>query len=116
MSGRWKFFIESRPWDQSQFLFAIVEDLDRKRGIVRVLFEALEPRQYVGEPTLKESAEEHADGLGDVTGFLQAALDCAWEQGMRPKAYADHTNELAAVRYHLEDMRGLARVPPRSKL
>lgn len=61
-------------------------------------------------PTLAENREETEDGLGDVTGFLQAALDAAWEQGLRPTTYADHTNELKAVRYHLEDMRLLAKV------
>lgn len=43
----------------------------------------------------------------------QAVLDEAWRIGMRPKGFADHTNELTAVRYHLEDMRAMAKVPER---
>lgn len=47
---------------------------------------------------------------GDVDQFLQAAMDCAWSLGMRPRGFEDHTNELAAVRFHLDDMRKLAKV------
>lgn len=31
---------------------------------------------------------------------------------MRPRGFKDHTNELTAVRYHLEDMRKLALPKP----
>ncbi len=46
----------------------------------------------------------------DAEGFMQAILDAAWEAGLRPEGFADHKNELTAVRYHLEDMRKLAKV------
>ncbi len=46
----------------------------------------------------------------NVNGFLQAALDVAWEIGLRPQGFADPANELTAVRYHLEDMRTLAKL------
>lgn len=45
-----------------------------------------------------------------VKNFLQAMSDAAWEIGIRPKQLEDHTNELKATRYHLEDMRVLAKV------
>ena len=47
----------------------------------------------------------------DGAAFLQAMLDVAWEAGLRPASFKDHTNELTAVRYHLEDMRKLALSP-----
>ncbi len=39
-------------------------------------------------------------------------LDTAWKIGMRPEGYdvKDSTAEIAAIRYHLEDMRLLAKV------
>lgn len=42
--------------------------------------------------------------------FLQAFMDAAWEQGIRPVGLEDHTNELKATKFHLEDMRLLAKV------
>lgn len=57
---------------------------------------------------LSETREERDDKIGDVTGFLQSVIDAAWEDGMRPSAAKDATEELKAVRYHLEDMRSLA--------
>lgn len=47
-------------------------------------------------------------GEETVKNFLQAMMDQAWEIGLRPKGLKDQTGELAAVRYHLEDMRRLA--------
>lgn len=43
--------------------------------------------------------------------LLQAMMDAAWQIGLRPTGVADPTNELTAVRYHLEDMRQLANIP-----
>lgn len=56
----------------------------------------------------------HYTGLAgsyhDVRGFLQAMSDAAWEIGIKPRGLEGHTDELRAVRYHLEDMRQLAGV------
>lgn len=46
----------------------------------------------------------------EAKDFLQSLMDCGWEAGLRPTGFSDHTNELTAVRYHLEDMRKLAKV------
>lgn len=53
---------------------------------------------------------ERIEPIKDGDGLLQAIMDAAWEAGMRPRGFKDHTNELTAVRYHLEDMRKLAKV------
>lgn len=47
-------------------------------------------------------------GSASVKNFLQAMMDAAWEFGLRPTGIKDQKDELAAVRYHLEDMRTLA--------
>ena len=43
----------------------------------------------------------------EITGFLQAAMDCAWQRGLRPSGF-DGPQEITAVRAHLADMRKLA--------
>ncbi len=47
-------------------------------------------------------------GGENVRNFLQAMSDAAWEIGIKPKQLEGHTDELKAVRYHLEDMRAIA--------
>lgn len=43
----------------------------------------------------------------DATQFLQAVLDHAWSIGMRPVGFSDTPLQVAALKYHLEDMRKL---------
>lgn len=40
--------------------------------------------------------------------FLQAALDCAWQMGLRPAGFHHTTETVAAKDRHLEDMRAIA--------
>ena len=109
MSGQWRFYVDNQPWNGSRRLFMVISGPPGSRSYVKPLVvETVALGLAYDEATISETREDQADGLGDVTGFLQAALDAAWELGMRPTAYADHTNELKAVRYHLEDMRALA--------
>ena len=56
------------------------------------------------------SREEESD---EVRSFLQAALDAAWEIGLRPAAYEDNRLEVATLKGWLEDMRVLAKVCPK---
>lgn len=58
----------------------------------------------------REEAFALSDAFGrrNVRSFLQAMMDAAWEIGLRPAQAKDQTDELKAVRYHLEDMRALA--------
>lgn len=110
MSGNWKIFIDSQPWNGSRRLFMALADRAGRSYVQPLTTQRAEVGTVYDVPTLSETVEDQEDGVGDVTGFLQATLDAAWELGMRPLAYADHTNELKAVRYHLEDMRALAKV------
>lgn len=41
------------------------------------------------------------------TEILQAILDAAWEQGLRPTGFKDIKNETTAIKKHLDDMRRL---------
>lgn len=54
------------------------------------------------------SAEMFAPGGHNaVFDFLQAAMNLAWQLGIRPAGATDGRAELAATRAHLEDMRRL---------
>ena len=45
---------------------------------------------------------------GDIAkDFVQAIMDAGWKAGLRPLGYEDASRELAATKYHLEDMRYL---------
>lgn len=99
----WKFFIDHQPWAARA---AVVIRHETSSGIVSFVkpltLEAHE-RLTIIEP-VKVDALLGLDGKA----FMQAALDDAWEYGLRPKGFADHTNEIKAMRDHLGDMRHLA--------
>ena len=98
-------------------------DIQTDRFLTAIRYTDHEGRRWVAKPmewapvgvdAPKTSLSTPHDGV-EPSGrdFLQAALDVAWEIGLRPDGYQDHTNELKATRYHLEDMRALAKVPTR---
>lgn len=102
---KWRFKLDYQPWSDRTRLYIgqIKDQWDRGSSAI------------VTGITLKtiEGGSYHADdvALGDGgKEFLQAAMDEAWEQGLRPAGFQDFKNELAAVRFHLEDMRLLAKV------
>ena len=66
----------------------------------------------VGEGQLSPDVPTLELNRMDAEDFLQAFMDAGWEEGIRPQGFEDHTNELKAVRYHLEDMRLLGKVRP----
>lgn len=112
MSGQWSMFVDDRAWDGSRRLFMRIRTHLSGQSFVGPLTLVTVPAGAPYDtPTMSETREDQEDAVGDVTGFLQAAMDEAWRLGMRPRAYADFNNELKAVRYHLEDMRALAKVP-----
>lgn len=118
MRRGWKFYTHDVLWRGDTDLHVLFEDWNGDRKLLKPA--VLEPMKKLvfGEedkPFLSQTYAAVEDNCGDVNQFLQAALDCAWERGMRPKGYADtekvNTSELTAVRYHLEDMRNLALKP-----
>ncbi len=46
----------------------------------------------------------------DSREFIQAIMDAGWKAGLKPAGYEDASRELTATKYHLEDMRVLAKV------
>jgi hypothetical protein len=116
--SKWTFFLDYQAWMDDRRLFIQHTTQDGQRSIVQPFQAApVERGQRYDIATLSESRADTDDLCGDVTNFLQAALECAWEQGLRPKGFADHANELSATRAHLEDMRSLAlKIPPPERL
>lgn len=126
MSTRWKAFVENKPWSRARALH--IHRAGSPPGSTRTwpepdavaimhtpLFTTIGPGiPYAAEEPPRAFLEGHATPAGDEVGdFLQAMLDAAWELGLRPAGYADHKNELAAVRDHLKDMRFLALIANR---
>lgn len=110
MNHGWKIYRDYQAWADAERLFVCHTSYDGKRSVVQPLaLQVVEPGLIYDTPTL-------ASPTHDTRGFLQAALNCAWEAGLRPMGFADHAHELKAVRYHLEDMRALAKVPAALKL
>lgn len=84
------------------------EGFDGKFSVMtNATFKTREPNESVG---YEDALIDDSVGLRylDVRSFLQAMSDAAWEIGIKPKQVEGHTDELKAVRYHLEDMRKLA--------
>lgn len=103
-----KFFVEhSRATGCAKL--AIVQDggSGRSRAFVQTLeLKSFEDHVAIPQNEAYALVDDCYDGV--VMDFLQAAADAAWEQGIRPSQSKDMTNEVAAVRYHLEDMRKIA--------
>lgn len=108
----WRFFLREVPWRGDRDLFVMHESWDGKRAMLTsAVMQSLERGNGIREedkPFLGQTVEEQQDGVGDVDNFLQAAMDAAWDAGMRPRNFKDRTDELSSVRYHLEDMRKMA--------
>jgi len=103
-----------RTWVSTDFLYGRTRlaifrktDMGRTECITPFVIRALDNAVQTSDGDFAMIAEP-----GEVNAFLQAMLDAAWEQGLRPQGYVEKTDELAAVRYHLEDMRHLAKVKP----
>ncbi len=111
----WKFYHRYEIASDSFALYLRHTDHNGRRSLVKPFeLELLTPGSpYAGLPSMgvqPGSWETDTSPLEDVRGFLQAAMDQAWEIGLRPTGHTDNSSELAAVRFHLEDMRTLAKV------
>lgn len=107
MNWSWKAYFEKQPWSLEQSLHIVRETHDGRMEVMQ----CPEVRSYDRGsvmPSGNAFLKSDYGGGADVKGFMQAVMDAAWEEGMRPTGFADVKNEIAAVRYHLEDMRKLA--------
>lgn len=103
----WKFFVEQQPWRMFRERLHITRDVGPHGDDFQVV-QQLEFKTYTNRlPIPEDMCALSSDNMGRniVRDFLQAGLDAAWDLGLRPTAYKDHTLELAATRAHLDDMR-----------
>lgn len=106
----WKAYVESliRTGHAGHRLYIMRSEGHEGRFslVTNMTFQTFDPFEAipVDKATLDDS---HMRGPG-VAEFLQAMSDVAWEIGIKPKQLESHTDELKAVRYHLEDMRTMA--------
>jgi len=85
----------------------IAESHDASRAFLQPLvWKKFDPNTAI--PSDEVFAIKDDFGAETVKNFLQAAMDAAWDIGLRPTQAQNQTDELKAVRYHLEDMRTLA--------
>lgn len=103
----WRAYIQQRPWLDSEVLHVVRDTLERgKIGYARISFEEIPEGGVFPDDNgiLKECKPQ------ETREFLQAICNAAWEIGIKPSQIEDQRNELNAVRYHLEDMRTLAKL------
>lgn len=72
--------------------------------IARITLERFDPTLPV-IPTLVDDRRFMDDGH---TPFMRAALNAAWEMGLRPDGFDDTRESMKATNRHLEDMRSIA--------
>jgi hypothetical protein len=104
-----KFYVERSGARGCDRLAIVQTDRDRHAFVQPFILKSFEPSQAVPEGEAYCLADQCWEG--DVRDFLQAAADAAWDAGIRPSQVKDMTSEVAAVRFHLEDMRKLVFSP-----
>ena len=102
----WRAHVHNMPWQQQAALHIW-------RVLPGGLVDNVEPLVLKSHDPGTLVREDHGAmnaPIEEVDEFLRAVMTVGWERGIRPEGFEDHTNELKAVRYHLEDMRKLAEV------
>ncbi len=101
----WKAYLEDQPWRMRRCLHVV-----RKEPGTIAVVQALVMRSVPEGSLIAQDDGILADHSDESEDFLRAIMDVAWNVGIRPTGFEDHTNELKATRYHLEDMRLLSKV------
>lgn len=100
----WKVYVQYEPWRHASALHILREERDATVFVKNMTMERVDHGgAIVSDGAINGRPEE-------IDDFLRAMMNAAWERGLRPDGYENHTNELAAVRFHLDDMRKLAKV------
>lgn len=103
----WRVFLEKKPWSSVENLRIGRSRHDGFDLVQPFVFKTYPPDGVIPDDEIAlVGSAFHPDG--DVRGFLQAVMDLAWLEGIRPAGAEDQRNELKAVRDHLADMRALA--------
>ena len=111
--SKWHAFIEDKPWldERALWLYKRSPFENTRSYAVEIKMVSVpinEQRPETVVPFLSDDRVTTTDGGGDVNDFLQAIVDEAWRIGIRPNGLEDTKSEIAAIRYHLDDMRKIA--------
>lgn len=105
---KWFVHLNYRPEALVTDLFLLAEMEDGGTYVAKpIILEETARHGIVREPTLVLANHGFGSASSD---FLQAMVDAAWNVGIRPSGVKDLEGTLGAVRFHLEDMRKLAKV------
>lgn len=99
-SGPWNIFME--PFRSRRFRFHITKTVKGKEWGVNFSLKDVKEGDFPATPTLEGNWE-----VEELKSFLQAVTDFAHSLGISARDVKDQTDELKAVRCHLEDMRRL---------
>ncbi len=105
--SNWKAYLDDQPERMARLLHLVREGADGAVTVIQHMVMETVPRGAVFPKTdgvLGMVSREETDD------FMRAIMEVAWKAGIRPTGFEDHTSELKATRYHLEDMRLLAKV------
>jgi len=103
----WRAFLEKMPWSGVENLRIARMEVDGIDVVQPLVLKRYRRNEGIPRDEMALSAGTFA-AENDIRGFLQAIVDLAWAEGIRPAAIEDQRNELKAVRDHLADMRTLA--------
>lgn len=106
----WLVKVQRDPWELNEKLFVVRKQFGR--DIYEVVVSLTLEQATAGAISTDKPMLAGVAGFesNDVREFLQACVDEAWSLGMRPKNFEAASQELKAVRDHLQDMRRLAKV------
>lgn len=92
-----------KPWSGGIHLWLLRKDLG-KRQLAKLVWEDLPDEWLLPEPTFSSSQESIEDGFKPL---VQSIIEQAESAGVISSSVKDKTDEIKAVKYHLEDMRKL---------
>jgi hypothetical protein len=100
LTNNWKVWVDTSNFERTRKIAIRLPRGFGKRAEFISSFETKEVAEFGIMPwMMEETPEQWEDGID----FLQAMLDAAWEQGLRPKNNKDFDKETQ----HLEDLRTL---------
>jgi len=102
--SQWKFYTQQDPLLRGPVLiFGKRHDNGSLDLVTGLTF-----KQIRVDEAVPRGATPFDDLSEDVEGFLRAAMNCAWELGLRPDGFNDTRESMKATKAHLDDMRALA--------
>lgn len=74
--------------------------------VLPIEFQTIETGQQL--PYFIDGPQPYEGGYDFGAEFLRAALNCAWDMGLRPDGFNDTRESMKATNAHLQDFRAIA--------